>query len=67
MTVTSSSVNMVIKMFLFIFLRQKKATNEANWPEVSRNGLHPLERLDLEDNSIIVKEIQLVWIVCCQD
>ena len=45
---------MLIKMFLFIFLRQKKATNEANWSEVYRNGLHSLESLDLEDNSITV-------------
>ena len=67
MTVTSSSVYMLIKMFLFIFLRQKKATNEANWSEVYRNGLHSLESLDLEDSSITVYELQLVWYVCCQE
>ena len=44
---------MLIKMFLFIFLRQKKVTNEVNWPAVYRNGLHSLESLDLEENNII--------------
>ena len=40
---------MLIKMFHLCFNR-KKATNEANWPEVYRNGRHSLESLDLEDN-----------------
>ena len=42
------------KNSLFIFSGKKK-TNEANWSEINRNGLHSYEEsLDLEDNSIIV-------------
>ena len=49
---------------LFIFSGRKKTTIEANWSEVNRNGLHPLEEsLDLEDNSIIVVELQLIWFI----
>ena len=45
----------LIKKEVYLFFRQKKTTNEANWSEVNRNGLHSLEEsLDLEDNSIIV-------------
>ena len=42
----------------------KTTTNEASWSEINRNGLHSLEEsLDLEDNSITIWELQLVWYV----
>ena len=31
------------KKYIFFFFRQKNTTNEANWSEVNRNGLHSLE------------------------
>ena len=49
---------------LFIFSGRKKTTIEENWSEVNRKGLHPLEEsLDLDDNSIIVEEFQLIWFI----